>query len=90
MSMNERMGSTAYERHLLELQTVDFVLVELTLYLDTHPNDVEALTQFKQFEKRKQALMRTIETSYGPLQEYGNSPTGDEWSWSQAPWPWQV
>ncbi|PEE25960.1 spore coat protein CotJB, partial [Bacillus toyonensis] len=28
-----------YYKWIEELQELDFVLVELTLYLDTHPND---------------------------------------------------
>lgn len=77
--------------HLLnELQTVDFVLVELTLYLDTHPEDEQALYQFNQFQKRKRSMMTEYETKYGPLLQYGNSPVGKTWEWSCTPWPWQV
>ncbi|MCL6454409.1 MAG: spore coat protein CotJB [Alicyclobacillus sp.] len=79
-----------FYRQLGELQAVDFVLVELTLYLDTHPDDQKAIAQFNQFQQRKANLMRQFEAAFGPLQEYGNSPTGQRWSWSEAPWPWQV
>lgn len=88
--MSEAMAHPNYERQLYELQTLDFVLVELTLYLDTHPDDKDALAQFNQFQQRKRALMRAMETAYGPLQQYGNSPAGSSWKWSEAPWPWQV
>lgn len=33
-----------YYQLMEQLQAVDFVLVELTLYLDTHHNDLEAIT----------------------------------------------
>lgn len=79
-----------YYRHLGELQSIDFVLVELTLYLDTHPDDQQALAQFQQFQKRKQVLTQQFEALFGPLKEYGNSPAGTQWTWAQAPWPWQV
>ncbi|MCL6489696.1 MAG: spore coat protein CotJB, partial [Alicyclobacillus mali] len=46
----------AYYQYLQELQAIDFVLVDLTLYLDTHPDDEQALAQFKQFQKRKHNL----------------------------------
>lgn len=79
-----------YYQYMNELQTVDFVLLELTLYLDTHPDDAAAISQFSQFQKRKVSLMQQFESSFGPLREYGNSPIGQTWSWADSPWPWQV
>lgn len=79
-----------YYQLLGELQSVDFVLVELTLYLDTHPDDNQALTQFTQFQRRKMTLTQQFEQSFGPMKQFGNSPTGSTWAWDDAPWPWQV
>lgn len=79
-----------YYQYMTELQTIDFVLVELTLYLDTHPDDAQALAQFSQFQRRKSALMAQFESVFGPLREFGNSPVGSTWTWSESPWPWQV
>lgn len=81
----------AYYQYMLELQTVDFVLVDLNLYLDTHPNDTKALAQFQQFQKRKHNLVQQYEAAFGPLYGEGVSPVaGDKWTWRDAPWPWQV
>lgn len=71
--------SPEYYQDLEEIQAVDFALVELTLYLDTHPNDQQAMQ-----------LKRIFETKYGPLQQYGNSYTDGKWSWGTSPWPWQI
>lgn len=38
-----------YYQLLENLQELDFVLVELTLYLDTHPDDTAAINQFNDF-----------------------------------------
>ena len=43
--MSKQLPPEYYEM-LLEIQEVDFVLVELNLYLDTHPSDYEAINQF--------------------------------------------
>ncbi len=80
----------AYYQYMHELQVVDFVLVELTLYLDTHPDDAQAFAQFTQFQRRKLNLMQQFEATFGPLCEYGNSPSLNSWTWSLGPWPWQV
>jgi spore coat protein JB len=73
-----------------ELQAVDFVLVDLTLYLDTHPEDYEAINQFNQFAKERRRLKKVVESMYGPLQQFGNSYSGYPWNWDDGPWPWQI
>jgi spore coat protein JB len=73
-----------------ELQAVDFVLVDLTLYLDTHPQDLDAIRQYNQCAKERKRLKKKIESIYGPLQQYGNSYVGYPWNWDDAPWPWQL
>lgn len=37
-----------YYKALEELQAIDFALLELQLYLDTHPTDEKAQEQFKE------------------------------------------
>ncbi|WLR56515.1 spore coat protein CotJB [Mesobacillus subterraneus] len=68
-----------------ELQAVDFVLVDLTLYLDTHPEDYDAINQFNQFAKERRRLKKVVESMYGPLQQYGNSYSGYPWDWKEGP-----
>jgi spore coat protein JB len=79
-----------YYQRLEEIQAVDFVLVELTLYLDTHPDDDQAKHQFNQYAQYSQQLKHAFEKKFGPLQQFGNSYTDANWSWGTSPWPWQV
>jgi spore coat protein JB len=79
-----------YYQDLEEIQAIDFALVELTLYLDTHPNDHQAMQQFNEYAQQAMQLKRNFETKYGPLQQYGNSYTDGNWSWGTSPWPWQI
>ncbi|NGQ94912.1 spore coat protein CotJB [Brevibacillus sp. SYP-B805] len=77
--------------HLLhQLQAIDFVLIELNLFLDTHPNDVEALQQFNHHVQERWRIAHELERQYGPLMNYGHSFSGFPWQWVDAPWPWQV
>jgi spore coat protein JB len=80
----------AYYRLLCELQTADFVLVELSLFLDTHPQDMEALRQFNQFAQKRQQLAAQYELQYGPLLQFGHSFSRYPFQWVETPWPWQV
>lgn len=88
--MAKQMGSDYYQL-MHEIQAADFVLVELTLYLDTHPGDRQALQQFQQFSDYSRKLKKRYEKEFGALLQFGvsNNP-GDTWKWSQGPWPWQV
>jgi spore coat protein JB len=79
-----------YYKQLHELQALDFVLVELTLYLDTHPTDMPALQQFNQYTQKRQQVAAGYEERFGPLLQYGHSYSRYPWQWSQDPWPWQV
>lgn len=80
----------SYYELLFEIQSVDFVLVELNLYLDTHPDDANAINQFNLYSMKSRELKDQFEAQFGPLQNFGNSYTGFPWSWAKSPWPWQV
>ncbi|MEJ8544537.1 spore coat protein CotJB [Brevibacillus borstelensis] len=89
--MNEpRPVDERYYQLLHELQALDFVLVELTLYLDTHSNDADALQQFNQISEERWKVACEFEASYGPLLQFGLSFSGYPWQWIDTPWPWQV
>lgn len=78
-----------YYTLLQELQAIDFVLVELTLYLDTHPLDAAAIQQFNQHSAERQTLAARYEAEYGPLLQF-RTPSREPWDWVETPWPWQV
>ncbi|TFB23140.1 spore coat protein CotJB [Filobacillus milosensis] len=79
-----------YYQLLEEIQSVDFVIVELTLYLDTHPDDYNALQQYNQFAAYSKKLKDNFESLFGPLEQGSLIKNTDYWSWSSSPWPWQV
>lgn len=73
-----------------EYQAVRFAAVELNLYLDTHPYDANAIKEYNNYTKKQQELKQKIESTYGPLQHFGNSYAGYPWNWDEPPWPWQM
>jgi len=80
----------AYCRELLELQRIDFALVELTLYLDTHPMDMQAVQQLNQLSQKRRQIASEFEMKHGPLLQFGQSYSRFPWQWIETPWPWQV
>lgn len=79
-----------YYTTLEELQAADFTLLELQLYLDTHPSDEKALQQFKELTEQRVGLAANYEAKYGPLQHYGRSKVAHITDWTTSPWPWEV
>ncbi|HET7657901.1 MAG TPA: spore coat protein CotJB [Bacillales bacterium] len=73
-----------------ELQAIDFAIVDLNLYLDTHPNDANAVNEYNRYAQESKKLRQKIESIYGPLQNFGNSFVGFPWNWDEPPWPWQM
>ena len=70
-----------------ELQTLGFVLQELALYLDTHPDDKEALEVYHNYQTMyHKGMMEYNEES--PL-KHGLPAKGDRYRWLDDPWPWE-
>ncbi|TCP55456.1 spore coat protein JB [Tumebacillus sp. BK434] len=90
MTHHQHQMPEEYYKLLLDLQAVDFVLVELNLYLDTHPTDRKAIEQYNLYAHKKQQLKQQFDANFGPLQGFGNSYSKDPFEWGKAPWPWQV
>lgn len=76
---------------LLKIQQLSFVATELNLFLDTHPNDQQALGMFNQVHKDLLQAVCNYEKIYGPLLNYGYSPAMQNcWKWIDSPWPWEI
>jgi spore coat protein JB len=88
--MNKTANVDDCSKLLHELQSLDFVLVELTLYLDTHPTDMLSLQQFNQYSSKRKQVSAEYEERFGPLMQFGHSYSRYPWQWSQSPWPWQL
>ncbi|WP_164914320.1 spore coat protein CotJB [Aminipila luticellarii] len=70
------------------VQMLSFVLVDVSLYLDTHPTDKAGLNFFNKYNTLYQSAKEEYEKNYGPLTIAGTNDT-NSWSWIDEPWPWQ-
>lgn len=57
-----------YYQDLEEIQVIDFVLVELMLYLDIYLNDQQVMQQFNEYVQQVMQLKRNFEIKYGLFQ----------------------
>ena len=72
---------------LKEIQALEFVAIELNLYLDTHPGDRAALRDFYTIRDKLFAAIECYEKTYGPLRVFGDAPSQYPWPWIEDPWP---
>jgi len=71
-----------------ELQMLGFVLQELALYLDTHPEDEEALQMYRNYQQAYHSGMMHYSEHCKPLSH--TVPVNDKnYSWLKDPWPWE-
>ena len=80
-------GSSLPNNAQAELQALEFVTLELGLYLDTHPEDTEAFNLFKQYTAMAKAAKAAYETKFGPMTRAA-AASGASYNWLCGPWPW--
>lgn len=73
---------------LLRLSALDFYAIDLHLYLNTHPNDCEAIMKYNVIVSEAKKLREEYERAYGMLTPQG-TPSRCPWQWIDNPWPWQ-
>ena len=70
------------------IHMVSFAVNDITLYLDTHPEDQDAMEYFNHFKELRMQALNEYACQYGPLTIDTASPQG-KWLWSTQPMPWE-
>ena len=79
-----------------------FLVYDLTLYLDTHPTDQEALKAFSEASKKRRELMEIRADQFEPLtmdlvcpdtnnqsRRLTKYPDQQHFTWADGPTPWE-
>ena len=66
-----------------------FALVDLQLYLDTHPADTGALEQYIDISEQLRLLKSQYIREHAPLYNFGGAGNS-KWLWNESPWPWEI
>ena len=61
---------------------------DMLLYLDTHPDDAQALSYYNQCNELYNSAKKTYEERFEPLSAFGSQPLED-WDWNDGPMPWE-
>ena len=70
------------------IKAYDFAIIEMNLYLDTHPDDEQGVCLFKMYQEKRCQLIETYEHHFGPYINTVNDVQGNRFDWIRDPWPW--
>lgn len=74
---------------LCSIHAYDFALLEIGMYLDTHPDDTCALKKRQEMQCERAKLVAQYEEKCGPYVVTDTDVAGDCWTWINSPWPWE-
>lgn len=81
---NNRCNDNTRSEMMQKIKSYNFAIIELALYLDTHPDDEKALCLHNKYCKECKELKDKYQKVYGPLTI--NYPC-NKWRWLEEPWP---
>lgn len=93
----EEKDSQQQEREcmMLQMMEISFMLDDIRLYMDTHPEDEKGLQLLKQVIQRRKQLLKDYAARYYPLTMdcmadiYEKNPESTCYCWEKGPMPWE-
>ena len=71
---------------LLKIYECEFAIIDLSLYLDLHPNNTNLYSIYRNYVKKFNDLKEDFESKYTPLDKCFEKY--EEYKWIDNPWPW--
>lgn len=73
------------------IDALAFSIHEIVLFLDTHPQNRQAMSMLSEFRARRADKIKEYENCYGTFIETVNDvKSNDHWTWLDCPWPWEM
>lgn len=69
-----------------KIKCLNFAVIDLAEYLDTHPDDRKALCLHREYTNELEDLKDKYQKVFGPLSIYYPC---NKWRWLEEPWPWE-
>lgn len=74
----------------LQLAQSCFAVHEAVLYLDTHPNDQNALEYYRRKQQQLNQATENYQKVVGPMRACMVDTNTGGWRWVETPWPWEL
>lgn len=73
---------------MMQVYQTGLAVDDVTLYLDTHPCDAEALNYFNTVSAQYRDALTAYQNQCGPLIS-AHQKCASSWDWDDDPWPWE-
>lgn len=74
---------------LKRLTILDFLSVDLQLYLNINPEDTDAIAKYNSVIKEADAIRAMLEKMDFPIYSFRSYSNDSKFSWVDNPWPWE-
>jgi spore coat protein JB len=85
---NSNMYMQQRDSMLIEIMKFQLATLDITLFLDTHPNDPIAIIRHHEYSTKLMQLKDEFGRKFGPLDAYTPDISGT-WRYINSPWPWE-
>ena len=72
---------------LKQISETGFAIDDILLFLDTHPDDCNAMQYYREMNAVRRNAMDAYQKEFGPLTV--DSVYGNCWNWVTEKWPWE-
>lgn len=76
-------------KDLLDLTADAFSALDLQLYIDTHPENTDAIAVYNETVRALQKKQAEYIKSHGPLFSFIDVSDEKRFNWIDSPWPWE-
>ena len=76
------------QRALKRVQMYSFACLEAHLFLNTHPNNRQALDYYRNMKEQYDKFRAEYVARYGMLQPSDIGENAERWNWVDGQWPW--
>lgn len=79
------------EKALNEINKIGFAMIDLTLYLDTHPDCQNGIDMMKELLQKRLDALADFAGKYYPLTQLSiitGTPESRQYQWDEGPLPW--
>lgn len=85
-----RGGANTKVQAAQQLAQSCFAVHEAVLYLDTHPDDQNALEYYRRKQQQLMQASENYQKTVGPIRACAVDTESGSWRWVETPWPWEI
>lgn len=75
---------------LTDIDSLDFAMQDLNLYLDLNPGDGKSIELYNYYLNQYREVMTVYQEKFGPITLDSEALRANRWEWINSPWPWEA